>query len=145
MALSRRFNDSFIKEAFAQEVRRVHAVILRMLSYVGELCVNEARSLNTYQDQTGNLRASVGYLILYNGVVLKSDFGEGVGGSTGERVARDVAGQYPSGWVLIVVAGMAYAADVESRGLDVLTSAEQLAKQIVPGLIADLRKQLAAR
>lgn len=123
----------------------MHSVILRMLSYVGELCVNEARSLTTYQDQTGNLRASVGYLILYNGVVLTSDFGTGVGGSTGEQVARTVASQYPSGWVLIVVAGMAYAADVESRGLDVLTSAEQLAKQVVPGLIADLRKQLATR
>lgn len=48
------------------------------------------------------------------------------------------------GWALIVVAGINYALVIESRGLDVLTSAEQLAKSELSGLLKQLSADVAS-
>ena len=54
-------------EAYA---KKVEASILKKLSFIGESVVAEARSANSYIDQTGNLRSSTGYAILKDGKVL---------------------------------------------------------------------------
>ena len=56
----------------------------------------------------------------------------------GMMLAREVAGKYPRGFVLVVVAGMEYAVDVESRDRDVLSSAEHLAEEKLPGLLKQI-------
>jgi hypothetical protein len=57
------------------------------------------------------------------------------GSQIGEEMVGAIAKSYPTGFVLIVVAGMDYAAAVEAKGFDVLT---------VSGLQAasDLKKAL---
>lgn len=51
---------------------------VRALSYLGELCVIEARNRPqeiSWYDRSGNLRSSIGYAIIHNGKILEySDF-----------------------------------------------------------------------
>ncbi|QDK80833.1 hypothetical protein EXU85_20360 [Spirosoma sp. KCTC 42546] len=160
MPINRRMSDAQVHAYFQKIPPQFHDVILFNLSYVGELCVNLARSTNTYIDQTGNLRNSIGYVIVHNGKVIKSGFtrsatvkgsgkkaskGSFSGVRTGEDLANQLAAGYDSGYALIVVAGMNYAASVESRGLDVLTSAEQLAESVVPTILRQLKVEFEKR
>ena len=90
----------------------------------------------TYADQTGNLRSSIGYVIFYDGEkVAGGGFGggalfansEGVkgsgvqGGKTGNEISEKIAAKYSKGFVVVIVAGMEYATYVEAKGYDVLT------------------------
>jgi hypothetical protein len=100
-------------------------VILLNLHRIGESFVTEARNTETYKDRTGNLRSSIGYIILHNGEQLFESF-KSTGGKDGVSKAREVVDEikqkFPSGFVLIGVAGMDYAAAVEAKGYDVITS-----------------------
>lgn len=139
--------DRFIKAARQELIIR--------LAHIGEQVVNEARSYNgkAYQDQTGNLRSSTGYVIVEDGQIVNiSDFpqippksdpnGEaGKGSDMGEAYARRLAAQYPQGITLIVVAGMQYAAYVSARGYNVLDSAEAMAKRLVPEMLKKLTSE----
>ena len=49
-----------------------------------------------------------------------------------------MAREFPNGVVLVVVAGMNYAAHLSDRGYDVLDSAEVLAAKLVPQLLQSL-------
>lgn len=117
--------------------------VIKLLSYIGEKCADEAKTNGAYTDRSGNLRASIGYVVVDNGkVVFGSTFDmkdEGwEGKAAGEEQLRNLAAHYTSGLVLIVVAGMDYAAKVEAMNLNVLSSAELLAEQEVPRLMKKL-------
>lgn len=117
--------------------------IIKTLAYIGETCVKYAREKGSYQDQTGNLRSSIGYAILVDGKkVSVAGFEEvktgNMGIETGIYFLNELAKQFNRGIVLIVVAGMDYAAAVESRGYDVLTGSELTAKKMVPVLLNKL-------
>lgn len=96
---------------------------------VGEECIAEARNNGAYQDQTGNLRNSVGYCVLLNGEVKGQKVSH-----LNKKTIDEVSQKYPKDLVLIVVAGMNYAAYVEAKGYNVLSStqlkAESILKQI---------------
>ena len=111
--------DSFVEE------KERKAVLT--LSFIGERIVNLARESAPFTDRTGNLRSSIGYAIVMNGKpeklvvkrAKKDDGGEGV--KTGKALAKELGEKYNKGIVLIVFAGMEYAASVESKGYDVIT------------------------
>lgn len=111
-----------------------------VLSYVGEQFVNWARSVDSYKDHTGNLRSSVGYIIAKDGDIQKDVFpgdkSEGV--SEGRKIAEEVLQEESGGYVLIVVAGMDYAAYVESKGFDVLSGSAPSAERLLKKLIKEL-------
>lgn len=117
---------------------------INTLDYVGLECVKEARLNGKYKDQTGNLRSSIGYVILENGKpIKKSGFSKVKGTATDAQTKSNslinkLAATYNRGLVLVVVAGMDYAAYVEARGYNVLNSAETLAKKIVPQMLKEL-------
>lgn len=152
--MKRKMPASGITKYFQNVGNNIERAIINTLMYVGEMCVNRARSVNTYQDQTGNLRNSIGYVIVKDGKVVHSNFErtavprvakkpeQGDGLVTGLEFAEKLAGGYPHGYALIVVAGMAYALEVESRGLDVLSSAELLAEQVVPRMLKNLKDSI---
>ena len=56
----------------------------------------------------------------------------------GQKLAKTIGSKYPEGVVLVVTAGMNYALYVESKGRDVLTSAEHLAQQELPKMLQKL-------
>lgn len=105
--------------------------LVKQMIRVGEMCVVEARSNGSYTDQTGNLRNSVGYVVLLDGKIKhKSNINH-----LNAKQVDEIVIKYPQGIVLIVVAGMNYAAYVEAKNYNVLTSAELLAEQILPTLL----------
>jgi len=95
------------------------------LGRIGEEFVNRARLINTYIDDTANLRSSIGYVISKNGRIIKRNYkqiGDANKGVTmGLNLADEVAAEHPRGIVLIVTAGMNYGLYVETMGYDVLT------------------------
>lgn len=131
--------DAYIKE----RMNRLKRAIIYNLCVVGEKVRNEALDNGSYTDRTKNLRSSVGYVVVVDGQVYKmSAFGKpdgnNEGRSTGMSYARSLAGKFPKGIVLIVVAGMRYASYVSAKGYNVLDSSELLADQLVPKMLKQL-------
>lgn len=130
-----------------QQLQRRELALLNAFAYVGEACVKEARENGSYIDQTGNLRSSIGYVILRDGVIMnqssfeqvKGKSGDGKeGAGKGEKFMKKLISEYRKGLVLIVVAGMEYSAYVEAKNYNVLTSAEIMAQQMVPLILRKL-------
>lgn len=126
-----------------QRLRGLEQAVIRTLAYCGELCLNVARSTNSYKDQTGNLRSSIGYVVAVDGrIVSQSSFETvkegGQGSKQGAAFAKQLVRRFPKGICLIVVAGMEYAAHVKNRGYDVLDSSELTADRIVPYMLKQL-------
>ncbi|MDP3561727.1 MAG: hypothetical protein Q8R83_06090 [Legionellaceae bacterium] len=74
-----------------------------------------------FNDQTANLRASIGFIIMYDGKQVEQDFQGGGGSTVGKTFAGKIAKDYPKGWAIIIVAGMEYSSWVEALGYDVIT------------------------
>lgn len=126
-----------------QRLRGLEQAVIRTLAYCGELCLNVARSTNSYKDQTGNLRSSIGYVVTVDGrIANQSDFETvkkgGDGSKQGAAFAKQLVRRFPKGICLIVVAGMEYAVHVKNRGYDVLDSSELTADRIVPSMLKQL-------
>ena len=141
------FNSNDIERILREKIEKYHQKVIRILRIVGEKCINEAREYGSYQDQTGNLRSSIGYIVLKDGKPIeKGGFAPTERGTKkgkdgqkeGETFINKVISQYPSGFVLVVVAGMKYASYVEARNYNVLSSAELLAEKEVPKLLKAL-------
>lgn len=112
---------------------------LKAFVYVGEACLREARLNGNYTDQTGNLRNSIGYAVLFNGeVIQESIYANTEGGHKGKKHLDALKKKYQTGIVLIVSTGMNYAAYVEARNYNVITSAELLANKLVPQIMKQL-------
>lgn len=135
--------EGAISEFIGQQVERVTSALIYNLCAVGEQVLNQARSTNSYKDQTGNLRSSIGYVVAVDGEVVQSSSFEVVkdgadGSRDGKSYAFDLVKQFPEGIVLIVVAGMNYASYVSAKGYDVLDSSEVLADRLVPEILKQL-------
>lgn len=125
--------DRYIENCIQQKI----TALIQMLNYVGLECVREARTKRRYTDQSGNLRSSTGYCVLHEGVIVHQSGFEAVkptatqGPASGRELMNNLVAQNSTGIVLIVVAGMNYAAYVEAKGLNVLDSSEIIAKKLV--------------
>ena len=102
---------------------------IEALSYLGEECVKRVRDRSpkdSWNDQTGNLRSSMGYMVLYNGQpVQQGGFiptpnapkGDGSKGrSDGEKFLQETVAEVTrdNSFALVIVAGMNYADKVEA-------------------------------
>lgn len=126
-------------DAYLQEqIERHEEALMNLFNYVGTVCINEARASGSYQDRTGNLRNSIGYVIVKDGTIVESSYGEGTGGEAASQTLRQMAAKFPHGIGIIVVAGMNYASAVEARNYNVLSSAELQAKELVKTLLQQL-------
>ncbi len=149
MALRPKFNSQQIKKFIEEKLRRIEDAVLSMLQRVGENFVTNARTSGNYLNQTGNLRSSIGYVILKNGFqyfggdfVLTGDGYEGL--KKGKSFLEEIIKEFNNhrGWVLIVVAGMEYAAAVESKKKDVLTGSSQIAKKELKQAMERITKKI---
>lgn len=117
------FTGSQIRKVLDKKAKEYEDKMVQTLQFIGERFVNDARVNGNYTDRTGNLRSSIGYIILKDGIVLKNNFrGKAIGVAKARDFALSVARIYGTGFVLIGVAGMEYAAAVEAKGFDVITS-----------------------
>ncbi|WP_316778414.1 hypothetical protein [Pedobacter antarcticus] len=147
MAIKPSFTNADVRKAMQIQLERIETAIVSRLRYIGETFVNNARMNGEYTDQTGNLRSSIGYIVLKNGKVFHENFEKaGKGNDKGVSTAKDYITQlklkFGKGYVLIVVAGMDYAAAVESKGKDVLTASSIIAKKELIAATRSFRKTL---
>lgn len=113
--------------------------MIMYLSYIGDKMTTHARTITRghatggFDDQTNNLRSSIGFRILKDGNPVKDGGfkteGDGKDGNGGEgkTAAQNALNNFTDdpristdGWTLIVVAGMNYAKHVEDKGYNVL-------------------------
>jgi len=148
-----------VHESFEEAKRKIEEIIIRNLQSIGTYAVNIARD-NTqpkknkdgspgggtsYLDDTGNLRSSIGYIILKNGeIVDDSKFPQTKGTATegketGYSAAKRIASEYSNKYVLVIVAGMNYASYVEKKDYDVLTFTESEARRKAKDLFNNLK------
>ena len=110
---------------------RIRMVILA-LAAVGDEAVNHCRHLRTYEDQTRHLRGSIGYVIAYDGEIQMENLQGNAGGkAAAKQVITEMVALNKEGFVLIVFAGMEYAAAVESKGYDVISSSVPLSDALL--------------
>ena len=134
------FSQANINKRISNWVVSIEQRIIWTLAMVGESFVNDARSTQTYQDQTGNLRSSIGYIVAKDGAIIQENVeGKPEGVAQARNVAREVLRDNSKGFILIVVAGMEYAAAVESKGYDVITGSIPVAKALLKKKMKEYR------
>lgn len=125
---------------FEMAAKILYDKILYNLSYLGESCKNRIRDRSgdeSWYDQSGNLRSSIGYAIYsYGQKQIESAFdsvrGSTEGSAKGKKMVADLASQYSDTYSLVVIAAMDYAEYVEAiDSKDVLASTEIYAKKEV--------------
>lgn len=111
-----------------------------LLQRTGEEFVKIARLEGNYIDHTGNLRSSIGYVIVKDGSIAGRNFqvseqagtDKQTGRREGEQLAMDLVKTFSKGYVMIGVAGMKYAVFVEAmENKDVLTRAADKADDFI--------------
>lgn len=144
---------SEINAAIKTEAERANMLTIRALAYLGEQCVMKARDRSgeeSWFDQSGNLRSSIGYVIAHKGKIVQySSFNQVKQGLDGPRAGKGLAEElvrnYSNDYVLIVVAGMNYAELVEAMdNKDVLASTELWVRKELPNMMAKLKTQIAS-
>lgn len=144
MPIRRITPKSAVREFLNRKLELIKASMIESLVYVGESALRTAREGHKYKDQTGNLTSSIGYCILDEGrIVFESSFDTVLNGKQGSEDGRKflqkLISQNSKGLVFIMVAGMPYAQYVEAMNLDVLDSAETLAKEMIPKIMKGLK------
>lgn len=143
--------DTVKKKIQSQSENTNDSRIERWLSYIGEELCNHARTITKghssggYDDQTGNLRSSIGFRLYKDGVKIKDGGFKNVSGGNAIQEAKSALDKYGlayeipvEGWTVVVVAGMSYATYVESKGFNVL----HLTKEEMRLKIEELKNRL---
>lgn len=158
MPIDANFNKTDVEKRFDAFVAVIEKRQIKRLQYLGEECVKKAREVPPnigFWDQTGNLRSSIGFMIFRNGTAIHGNYiqaegvnqqGESLNGTeginAGQMLAKRVGAKYKQGISLVVTAGMNYAVYLEANGRDVITSAESLARQELPKMLEELKKNI---
>lgn len=146
MGVKANFTKADVKKRIDAFLEVVEKRQIEALQSLGEMCLIEARSNKGYMMQTGALLSSTGYEVFVDGVAIHSQF-DAASGAESEAATRGVkagqalaeqVGKETKGVALVVVAGMNYAAYVEARGKNVLSSAEHLAERELPRMLEKL-------
>ena len=133
-----------VRKRFGGFLDEVEKKEIARLQKLGEKCVSHARNIapdTGFQDQTGNLRSSIGYMVFNNGVAVHIGYEQVLNGAEGAKKGEELArkvGEQTKGICLIVTAGMDYALYVEAKGRDVITSAEKMVERELPEELAKL-------
>lgn len=151
MPIKSSINAADIRNRINQRIEQKKQAIIAKLFYIGEECLNNARSAHLYKVRTGNLTSSIGYCILDDGEIVKAGQWKATAGAKGdgaegmqkgmEYLNEVAAGQPQQGIVFVMVAGMPYATYVEAMSLDVLDTSEKMAEEKIRALVAKVVKQ----
>lgn len=146
MAIKPNFTKDDVRKRFDAFLNEIEKKQIARLQRLGEMCFVEARTNKGYMMQTGALLSSTGYEVFVDGVAIHSQFDAASGAESnaaemgiksGQSIAETI-GKGTKGIALVVVAGMNYAAYVEAKGYNVLSSAEHLAERELPRMLEKL-------
>ena len=146
MAIKPNFTKDDVRKRFDAFLNEIEKKKIARLQRLGEMCLVEARTNKGYMMQTGALLSSTGYEVFVDGVAIHSQFDAASGAESnaaemgiksGQSIAETI-GKGTKGIALVFVAGMNYAAYVEAKGYNVLSSAEHLAERELPRMLEKL-------
>lgn len=146
MAIKPNFTKDDVRKRFDAFLNEIEKKQIARLQRLGEMCLVEARTNKGYMMQTGALLSSTGFEVFVDGVAIHSQFDAASGAESnaaemgiksGQSIAETI-GKGTKGIALVVVAGMNYAAYVEAKGYNVLSSAEHLAERELPRMLEKL-------
>lgn len=126
------FTEADLGKQMEEIIGRIVRVTENELNQLGLQMTTAARMKTKgqggFNDQTGNLRSSIGYILMYDGEVVTEDFriaergnDRTTGVTKGKDEAERISKESPEGWAIILVAGMEYASWVENMGYDVIS------------------------
>lgn len=150
MGLEAKFTRTDIRAMLDARRANIKRAILSRLQFVGEDFVKNAREKTREQggfgDVTGNLRSSIGYIVMDHGKIVSQGFQSFSGGSQGmakaKQLTQRLSSQFPDGYALIVVAGMEYAASVENLyHKDVITGSSLIAEAKLKQALARIKEK----
>lgn len=146
MGLIRQFGDGYIAKQVQYFQQQVELAMKLLLQEFGEELVAFAKDTHTYTDRTGNLTNSISYAIVRKKEILYyNEVQREEANAAALKVAMKMAENLSDAYSLIVVAGMNYAAFVESRGYNVILPAELKAKQEFTSKVKPLIDQVNKR
>lgn len=152
MGLVPRFSKADIKKVIEAKKRQFRQAVVNRLETVGLQFVKMAREKTAAQggfnDVTGNLRSSIGFAIVDHGNIVKDNYEASKRGQQktegiqeAKKKMQTLVLNFTEGYALVVVAGMGYAAAVESRGRDVITGSSLEAEDLLKRAIAELKRK----
>ena len=149
---------------FAQAKEEYDRKAVEWLTKLGEDVVKYARNHGGYYDRTGNLRNSIGYVIVQYGQIVNEAFvhtqrvrvakgcekaksaSADEAHAKGLEHARSVARELPANKTYLVwVAGMEYAKYVEAKGFDVLEGSGNWVESTTEKLKAEFARFLKSK
>lgn len=173
MPIKPMFNESTVKAYAKKKQEAYEAAVVANIRDCGNDFIKNARTRGNYTDRTANLRNSIGYVIFKDGEVLESvypndarpnplyatdegfsgKYPPGVGAKFGYDLAIEVGENFAPerGYLLVVTAGMEYAAFVEAgasegrpnkRPYDVISGSAVLAEAFIKRAMARLHSKL---
>lgn len=136
------FTDAQVRRWTDKFKDRAEWAMIETLKYAGEHFVRLARDRSaqeSFRDITGNLRSSIGYVIVKDGNVIQENFEQSDRGTEGakgvqeaRRLSRQLAKTHNKGFVLIGMAGMDYALHVENmENKDVISGPEVATREFL--------------
>ena len=148
-----------LRDAMNKKVKDAQDQFIANLAQIGEKVVTQIRNsdISAWNDQSGALRSSIGYVVSQDGKPVKiSNFERVIGPKespdnvNGSQIGRDfaisTASLYTKGIALIIVAGMDYAAYVEKvENKTVLARGEIEAKKLVAEMVEQLNSKINAK
>ncbi len=135
---------------FAQAKEEYDRKAVEWLTVLGERVVKYAREHGSYTDRTGNLRNSIGYVVVQYGRIVTENFSIGSSHEEAKSKARtyalNVARELPANKTYLVwVAGMEYAKYVEAKGFDVLEGSGNWVESTAEKLKAEFAQFLKSK
>lgn len=146
MGMIRQFGDGYIAKQVQYFQQQVELAMKLLLQEFGEELVAFAKDTHTYTDRTGNLTNSISYAIVRKKEILYyNEVQREEANAAALKVAMKMAESLSDAYSLIIVAGMNYAAFVESRGYNVILPAELKAKKEFTSKVKPLIDQVNKR
>ena len=136
MGIEVKTNINALMKKTGGDVEKVASEIaIAKLKYLGELFIKEARSGGNYNDVTGNLRSSIGYVVVLNGNIVIESYSKLIkkgkeGKPKAMQLAETLAKENSSGYLLICLAGMEYALYVELQDYNVISGGEVAVRRL---------------
>lgn len=140
-----------VSQQLMSKAQLIELALVRQLEITVSMLVTHAVNSAGYEDQTGNLKSSIGGVVLKNGKpVTYKGFQPIKQGSEGTSTGLDflntiihTQGTFTSGYGIIVVAGMSYATYVENHhGRNVLKASELLGIELVPKMLKEIKQRI---
>ena len=121
----------------------IERTLIRELEIMVAKLENHAKDSAGYNDITGNLKGSIGGVVVKNGIPISySGFeGEAVGVEEGRSFINSILSEVGTGYGIIIVAGMEYATYVENKhNLNVLKKSELKMYTEIPLMLEKMKR-----